>query len=398
MVSRGWYRRNGRYQETMINKLANAHCIDDLKTIAKANIPAFVFDYIEEGCNANCAVNNNRRRLDEITLLPNYMQAYQTPNMRTSLLGKTYDLPIGIAPIGLSGLIWPQASLLHAQVAKQANIPFVLSTVATVTIEAAAAAAGENFWFQLYPPADKAICLDLLARLGKVGCQNLVVTVDVPAPSRRIKALKSGLSVPPKITASTVWQSALRPRWSINTLRAGLPEFVNLVPYMDDTVKNMQDVSNFVRTTMRDVVDADYLTWVREHWEGNLIVKGVLNPQDARVVKAIGAQGLVVSNHGGRQLDAAKAPIQQLPKIRAAVGDDMTLLVDGSVASGVDVARYLSQGAQGVLAGRAFAYGVAAGQAAGTQQVVDILQAELSQIMSQLHCSEIAHMPQFADS
>ena len=382
----------------MFNKLANAHCVDDLKTIAKANIPGFVFDYIEEGCNANCAVKANRNGLDEVTLLPHYMQAYQAPNLETQLLGKAYSMPVGIAPIGLSGLIWPKASLLHAQVAKQANIPFVLSTVSTVSIEDAAAAAGENFWFQLYPPADRGICLDLMERAKQAGCQNLVVTVDVPTPSRRIKALKSGLSVPPKISLNTIWQSVLRPRWSLSTLQTGLPEFANLAPYMDASVNNMQDVANFIRSTMRDVVDADYLTWLREHWSGNLIVKGVLNPQDARVVKAIGAQGLVVSNHGGRQLDAAAAPIMQLPKIRDAVGDDITLLADGSVESGVDVARYLASGAQGILAGRAFAYGVAAGQGTGIQLTVDILQAELSQIMSQLHCGDVKDLSQFAQA
>lgn len=372
-----------------------AHCIADLKQLARKRIPSFAFDYIEEGCNANLAVQRNRQALDEVLLSPHYMHGYAKPDVSTCLFGKTYAQPFGIAPIGLSGLIWPDASIMHAKTAKRANLPFVLSTVATVSIEAAAQHAGDNFWFQLYPPADRAMCLDLLARVKAVGCNNLVVTVDVPTPSRRIKALKSGLSVPPKITPASVWQSCLRPYWSLATVRAGLPQFANLSPYMDDKVKDMKDAAEFIRMNLRDVVDLAQLQWVREHWHGNLIVKGVLSVADAQVIRELGADGIIVSNHGGRQLDAAPAPAELLTDVVQAVAADVTVMVDSGVESGVDIGRYLSQGAQAVFAGRAFLYGVAAGAQKGSDKCAELLAAEIQQLMSQLHCQQVSSMPSF---
>lgn len=371
-----------------------AQSIADLKQLAQKRIPKFAFDYIEEGCNANRAIARNRKILDEVALMPHYTRSYAEPELKVHLFGKDYAMPVGIAPIGLSGLIWPQASIMHAKTAKQANIPFILSTVATISIETAAQHAQDNFWFQLYPPSDREICLDLLARLQAVGCNNLVVTVDVPTPSRRIKALKSGLSVPPKITASNVWQSCLRPQWGLATLRAGLPEFANLVPYMDSQTMGMQDAAEFIRTTLRDVVDLACLQWLREHWQGKLIVKGVLSVEDAVAVRDIGADAIVVSNHGGRQLDAAPAPAELLVKIVDAVGSDLTVLADSGVESGVDIARYLAQGAQAVLAGRAFMYGVGAGQQTGSDRCAELLRLELQQVMSQLHCRRPQNLPQ----
>lgn len=289
-------------------------------------------------------------------------------------------------------MIWPQASIYHAKAAKQANIPFVLSTVATISIEQAAANAEDNFWFQLYPPADREICSDLMQRAAAVGCQNLVVTVDVPTPSRRIKALKSGLSVPPKISPSNILQAAMRPAWSLATVSNGLPQFANLTPYMEGKVSSMADAAEFIRLTMRDVVDADYLQWIRERWHGNLIVKGIMSVSDAQQAQAVGADGLVVSNHGGRQLDAAQSPVAVLSDIRQQLGNDMVLLADSGIESGVDVARYLALGADSVLLGRAFMYAVAAGQQAGVERCIDVLQEELQQVMSQLHCEKTANL------
>ena len=367
-------------------------CMADFKQAAKQSIPTFAFDYIEEGCDQNCAISTNRQALNEVFLQPAYMAAYNAPDLGVELFGKRYASPIGIAPVGLSGLVWPQASIYHAKAAKQANIPFVLSTVATISIEQAAANAGDNFWFQLYPPADREICLDLMQRAATVGCQNLVVTVDVPTPSRRIKALKSGLSVPPKISLSNVLQAAMRPAWSLATLTNGLPQFANLTPYMEGKVSNMADAAEFIRLTMRDVVDADYLQWIRERWHGNLIVKGIMSVSDAQQAQAVGADGLVISNHGGRQLDAAQSPVAVLADIRQQLGNDMVLLADSGIESGVDVARYLALGADSVLLGRAFMYAVAAGQQAGVGRCIDVFQEELQQVMSQIHCAKVANL------
>lgn len=368
--------------------IEQAQCIDDLKNLTRRRIPKFAFDYIEEGCNADRAVSRNREALDGVTLIPHYTRSHAEPDLSVNLFGKEYATPMAIAPLGLSGLIWPQASVMHAKTAKQANIPFILSTVATIDIETAAKYAQDNFWFQLYPPSDREICLDLLARLKAVNCENLVVTMDVPAPSRRIKALKSGLSVPPKISAANIWQACLRPQWGMATLRAGLPHFANLTPYMECQTRSMKDTAEFIRMSLRDVVDLNLLQWLRENWQGNLIVKGVLSVEDAMAVRDMGADGIVVSNHGGRQLDAAPSPVESLAQIIEVVGQDMAVLVDSGVESGVDVARFLAQGAQAVLVGRAFMYGVGAGQQAGSDRCAELLRLELQQVMSQLHCKK----------
>ena len=277
----------------MTKPVSRSVCIADLKTFARGRVPQFAFDYIEEGCNANNAVSHNRLALDQVRLAPHYLSAYQAPDLTTELMGQSYAMPLGIAPLGLSGLVWPKASLMHARGAKAANIPYVLSTVSTSSIEDAAAAAQENFWFQLYPPTDLKIRADLLARADAAGCKHLVVTVDVPSPSRRIKAIKSGLSVPPKITPTSVLQSALRPAWSLATLGAGLPQFANLLPYMDQKSLSMEDAAEFIRLHMRDVVDAEGLQQIRDLWPHKLIVKGINTVEDARGAVAIGADGII---------------------------------------------------------------------------------------------------------
>jgi isopentenyl diphosphate isomerase/L-lactate dehydrogenase-like FMN-dependent dehydrogenase len=376
----------------MFNNLSQSVCVADLKRLARRRIPGFAFDYIEEGCNSGHAVNNNRRALDQVSLQPYYLKPYVEPQLDTNLFGQAYAKPFGIAPLGLTGLVWPQASLMHAKAAKAANIPFVLSTVSTLSVEDAAAAAQENFWFQLYPPSDKKIRADILDRARSSGCNNLVVTLDVPTPSRRIKAIKSGLSVPPKITATSVFQSAMCPAWSIATLRAGLPQFATLLPYIDQSSMSMQDVAEFIRVTLRDVVDQQTLAEIRDLWPGNLIVKGISNLQDAVQALAVGVDGIIVSNHGGRQLDAAQSPVFTLPAIIEKLGSQTTIMVDSGVETGVDVARYLTLGAQMVFAGRAFLYGVAAHGEVGAGHATNLLSLELEQVMSQLHCGDVASL------
>jgi len=368
--------------QSLIRKSA---CIADLKKRAKRRIPKFAFDYIEGGCNSELAIKNNRKALDDVFLRPEYLQAYSKPELGTELFGKQYAAPFGIAPLGLTGLVWPNASAMHARAAKKANIPFVLSTVSTISIEDAAKNAEDNFWFQLYPPANEEILDDMLDRLRAVGCQNLVVTVDVPTPSRRISAIKSGLAVPPKITIKSVLESAIRPMWSLATITHGLPQFATLRPYIKNA-KNIEDIATFIRVTLRDVVDENSLKTLRDKWQGNLIVKGISHVDDAIAVKELGADGIIVSNHGGRQLDASLPPAETLDEIVNAVGADLTVMADSGVETGVDIARYLALGAECVFAGRAFLYGVAAHGEQGAEHSIDLLKDELEQVMSQVHC------------
>lgn len=374
--------------QALIRKSA---CIADLKSRAIRRIPRFAFDYIEGGCNSDLALRHNRDALDEAYLRPEYLQAYSPPDLTTELFGQTYNAPFGIAPLGLTGLVWPDASAMHARAARKANIPFVLSTVSTISIEEAAKYAEENFWFQLYPPADLEIRADLIKRVKDTGCKNLVITVDVPSASRRIKSIKSGLGVPPKITIKSVLQSMICPAWSLATLKAGLPQFASLLPYIKDT-SNIEDIANFVRMTLRDVVDETMLKSIRDDWQGNLIIKGIAHVDDAKKVAALGADGIIVSNHGGRQLDASVPPVDILHDIAKAVSSEMTVMADSGVETGVDIARYLSQGAKAVFAGRAFLYGVGAHGELGATHAIDILSEELEQVMSQLHCARPQEM------
>ena len=379
--------------QALIRKSA---CVADLKKRARRRIPKFAFDYIEGGCNSELALKNNRDALDQVFLRPEYLQKYLKPELSTTLFGKEYSAPFGIAPLGLSGLVWPDASAMHARAALKANIPFVLSTVSTISIEDAAKNAEDNFWFQLYPPADDEIQDDMLKRLRDSSCQNLVVTVDVPSPSRRISAIKSGLAIPPKITFGSVFESALRPMWSLATVRAGLPQFATLRPYIKDA-SSIDDIATFIRTTLRDVVDETTLKTLRDKWQGNLIVKGISNVDDAKKIAAIGVDGIIVSNHGGRQLDASLPPVETLAEIIDAVASELTVMADSGVETGVDIARYLALGAEAVFAGRAFLYGVAAHGEQGAEHAIDLLRDELEQVMSQVHCAKPELMHQYLE-
>lgn len=361
-------------------------CVPDLKNRARKRIPGFAFDYVEGGCNHEAAVRRNRDALDAVLLRADYLAPYSPPDLSVELFGQKYAAPFGIAPLGLTGIVWPNASLMHARAAKKANIPYVLSTLSTSSIEDAAACAEDNFWFQLYPPADLAIRADLIKRAEATGCKNLVVTIDVAAAGHRPKDIKNGLAIPPKITAKSVFQSALRPSWSIATLKAGLPQFASILPYMEN-LSNIEDVANYVRNTLKDVVDEDMLKILRDSWKGNLIVKGINHPDDALRAVAAGADGLIVSNHGGRQLDAAQASVNNVASIRAAVPEHIVVMADSGVENGVDIARFLAQGASTVFSGRAFLYGVAAHGEQGAEHTIDILRDELQQVMSQLHCT-----------
>ena len=369
--------------------LSKSASISDLKKLAKRRIPKFVFNYVESGCNSDLTLQLNRRGLDATFLRPDYMTPYQEPVLATEMLGKTYDIPFGVAPLGLTGLIWPNTSLFHARAAKAANIPFILSTLSTVSIEQAAEAAEENFWFQLYPPKDQQILDDLLARTKAVGCKNLVITIDVPVAARRPRDIRNGLAVPPKISAKTVFQSALRPHWSLATVAHGLPQFANLQPYVTDQ-KNLDDIANYIRTALKQAVDIEIIKRIRDKWDGNLIIKGITHATDAQQAIAAGADAIIVSNHGGRQHDATPSSISSLQsviqEINKVTASQIPIMADSGVETGVDIARFLASGAQMVFAGRAFLYGVGAHGEIGAHHTIDILRDELKVIIAQLHC------------
>jgi len=293
-------------------------------------------------------------------------------------------------------VIWPRVAEYLAEAAARANIPFCLSTVATTSIERAAELAGECLWFQLYTPTDPVIRDDLVDRAAAVGCRVLLVTIDVPSVAWRPRDLRNGLSVPPRFDLRTLLQIAARPAWAMAMLRAGIPHFDSLRPYVPKRA-GMVSGSVFTRATLTGGLDREALARIRDRWQGALVLKGVETVRDAELALQLGAEGIVVSNHGGRQLDASRSPIEVLPQICAAVGDRMSVLADSGVESGADVARMLAKGATGVLAGRAFIYGVGALGRPGAEHTIELLREELARFMAQLRCArpeELArHLP-----
>jgi len=371
----------------MVRKLDHkAASVADLKRLTKKRIPQFAYEYLVGGCNNDRAVSHNRDALDNVFLQPSYLSRTQAASLKTTALGVQYDAPFGIAPLGLSGLIWPKAAEYHASAAKKANIPYILSTLASTSIEDAAACAGSNLWFQLYPPKDTEIRLDLMRRAQEVGCNNLVVTIDVPVAGRRPNDIKNGLSVPPKISVNSIYQTLLRPSWALATAFNGMPEFANMQPYMNK-LSNLQDVANYIRSSLKEPVSIAILEQLRQQWPGNLIVKGVLSVEDAKLAVAINADAIIVSNHGGRQLDPACSPVEMMREIVDSVGDKLEIYVDSGVESGVDIARYLALGAKMVFSGRPYMYGVGAFGPQGADHCIDIFNSELEQVMNQLGCS-----------
>ncbi|MGI9493873.1 MAG: alpha-hydroxy acid oxidase [Geminicoccaceae bacterium] len=356
--------------------------IEDLIARAHRRIPRYAIDYLEHGSGRERLLARNRMAFDDTQITPRYMRDMSALDPSKTLFEKTYALPIGIAPVGMGSLIWPGAELLNAKAAKEREIPMTLSTVACASIETVAEVADGRLWFQLYSPKDETIRWDLLDRARNAGVEVLIVTVDVPVPPRRERTLKSGLSVVPRITPSNVWRAMLHPIWSTATLSHGIPRFRNFSPYLPKHA-SLQEAAIFVRSQLGRPLLPDELKAIRDRWPGKLIVKGVLHAEDALRAVELGADGVLVSNHGGRQSDAAPATLSALPDVVEAVNGKAVVLLDSGVRSGLDVLRALTLGADFVLLGRAFFYGMAALGRPGANHVVNILRDELTHAMRQ---------------
>jgi len=287
--------------------------------------------------------------------------------------------------MGLTGLILPKSAEMLARAAHAHNIPFVLSMFATAALEDIARLAREHAWFQLCVPNDSSVTQDLLQRAQAAGYRTLVVTIDVPTRTRRHRDIRNGLSVPPRTDLRTLLQILRRPGWALLTLRNGLPEFKNLTAYLP-TGLSLSEVGIRIDALFEGHVSTERVKAIRNRWSGKLIVKGVLDPVDALACKGIGVDAVVVSNHGGRQLDAAPSPVEVLSDIKRAVGTSMPVLMDGGIRSGLDIARALAAGADFVLLGRAFMFAVAALGAEGCNHVISLLAEELRSTLGQVGC------------
>lgn len=366
--------------------------IADLKKKAKARIPRFAFNYLEGGCNEEINLRKNETDFHDITLMPQYLQNYAGVDISADLFGHRYDAPFGISPIGLQGLMWPNAGEILAKAAVKHNVPFILSTVSTSSIERIAEVTESKFWFQLYHPAKISMRDDIIKRLQDVECKVLVVLVDVPSFGFRYREIKDGLSMPPKMSVSNVLQAAIRPQWSIETLINGIPEFATLKKYMDKSL-NMGQLGQFMNASFDKRVDMNKIAAIRDQWKGKLVLKGIASDQDAEKAIALGADGIIVSNHGGRQLDAGESSIRSLTNIAAKFNDKITVMMDGGIRTGPDVARAIASGANFTFMGRPFMYGVSALGNKGGDHTIAMFKAQFKQIMEQLCCETVSDLP-----
>lgn len=366
--------------------------IAHLQEHAHKRIPHFAWEYLDSGEMAEATRNDNIDALQRVTLTPRFMKGLMAPDPTTELFGHTYDAPIGIAPVGLTGLIWPGADHSLAACGANANIPYVASTVSTGLAEEIGPVADGRGWFQLYPPRDKDQRDDLLQRVADAGFTTIVVTADVPAPSRRARQTRARITIPPRITPKLIAQTVRRPAWALGTLRHGLPRFKTLGKYHDES--SMRASAGFVGASLGGTLDWKYFQEVCERWDGPVILKGVLHSDDAEMTLDHGGAGVVVSNHGGRQLDAAPAPITALPAIVNRIGGRGSVLFDSGIRTGLDVARAIALGADMTFSGRSFMFGLGAMGATGPEHVATLLRRELVTVMHQLGCETLGELRQ----
>ncbi len=365
--------------------------LSDLRTRAQARIPKFVWEYLDSATGTEQTKARNRAGLDALKMMPSILHGEFDPALSTSFLGQTYPLPFGIAPIGMSGLIWPGAERSLAKAGARHGIPYTLSTVAVATPEEVAPDLGANAWFQMYPPRDPDIRKDMIARAKNAGFTALVLTVDVPVASRRERQTRSGLTNPPKLTPRLAAHVAMRPAWAWAMRKSGRPRMKMLDKYIDGAQHSLSSTAH-VGYLLRTSPDWSYLTWLRDHWDGPLIVKGVMRAEDVPKLEAAGVDALWVSNHAGRQFDAAPATIEALPAIRAAT--TLPILFDSGIESGLDILRALSLGANFVMMGRAWHYALAAlGDPVGPDHLIHILTQDLKANMGQIGARTLLDLP-----
>jgi len=373
---------------------ANFPSNEDLVKKAKSKIPRFAFEYLDGGCNEDVNLFKNTADIRKIELKPTYLSNHSHSDMKTELFGHTYDAPFGIAPVGLQGLMWPNATEILAKSAFQHNIPFILSTVTTSSIERIGELTDGKFWFQLYHPTDNTLRDDLLIRAESAGCEVLCILCDVPSFGFRPRDIRNGLSMPPKMTVNNMLQILTRPEWALKTLYYGQPSFANLKKYMPKGL-NLGQLGDYMNQTFSGRVNELKISEIRDKWKGKLILKGVASEHDTEIAIKLGLDGIIVSNHGGRQLDAGQSSIESLYPIIKNYKGKIKIMMDSGLRSGPDVARALACGADFTFMGRTFMYGVAALGNQGGNHTISLLKTELKQVMEQICCERVEDFEKF---
>jgi len=358
--------------------------IADFRDAARRRLPRFLFEYMDGGSYGEVTLRRNIADLERVALRQRVLRDVSSIDLSTELFGQKLSLPVALAPIGLAGLNARRGECQAVRAAERAGVPFTLSTVSACPISEVAAAAGKPFWFQLYMIRDRGFMRDLLAQATATQCSALVFTVDMPVPGSRYRDYRTGLAGAPGLKGA-VWrasQAVTKPGWAWDVGLRGRPHHLgNVAPVLNGKT-GIDDFFAWMRGNFDPAIHWRDLDFIRSEWKGPLIIKGILDPEDARQAAETGADGIVVSNHGGRQLDGVLSTARALPPIAEVVGDRLTVLADGGVRSGLDVVRMLALGAKGVLLGRAWAYALAAGGEAGVTKMLGLIEAEMRVAMA----------------
>ncbi len=365
----------------MSEKLAT---MADVRLAAQKRMPKMIFDYIDGAAGGEYASEQNCRRLDQVRLRPRVLVNTENRSLKKSLFGKQWDLPFGIAPMGMCDLAWPGADKMLGAAAVKHNIPIGVSTMGSSSVEQMFGYAGTQAWFQLYVGQSEETAFNMVDRARTAGYQTLILTVDVPCVAARPRELRNGFQAPIKIGPNQFLDFALHPQWSIRTLLAGVPKIAN-----NHGRGTADSAGQFVRNESRGKVDWKFLDRLRAHWPGNLVVKGVLFGEDALRIRDAGVDAVYVSNHGGRQLDSAPSSIECLAAVRAAVGADYPILFDSGVRSGESIIKALAMGANFVFLGRPFLYGIGADGERGLARVINLLSTQIDVALAQLGRTDI---------
>jgi L-lactate dehydrogenase (cytochrome) len=370
---------------------ADIASIEDLRERAHARVPKPFMDYMEAGSFAQITLRENRRDLDSIRFRERVMFDVSDRKLETTMLGHKVAMPVAIGPTGMCGAIWSNGEILSCRAAHAFGIPFSLSTNALLSIEDVASSVDRPFWFQLYLEKDRGFSKELLERAKKAGCPVLILTMDLHVEGTRYCDVRNGLGVPPKLTPANIWSIISHPHWAFAMLHSKRWSFGNYA----DKVKsgNVKEMAELVKSQLDSSFDVKTLEWVRSLWPGKLIVKGIMDVEDAKMAVAAGADAILVSNHGGRQLDSAPSTASALSAIVDAVGDEVEVYVDSGVRSGLDVLKFLGLGARACFIGRAYLYGLGAYGQAGVTKALEILKDELSIAMALTGVTDVTRVP-----
>jgi L-lactate dehydrogenase (cytochrome) len=356
-------------------------CVEDLRQLALRRVPRAFFQYADHGSYTQSTLRANRAGLDSVRLRQRVGIDVGQRELSTTIAGEPASLPLVLAPVGLCGMQFGDGEILACRAAQAAGIPFCLSTMSICSIEDVAAAVSEPFWFQLYLMRDRGFVRELLQRAIDARCSALVITMDLNVLGQRHCDLKNGMSVPPRMTLANLANISVRPTWALSVLRGKRKTFGNLAGRIDGT-DNLRSVAAWTASQFDPSLNWADLEWVRSLWPGRLIIKGVVDPEDAKIAAGLGASAIVVSNHGGRQLDGAPSAISALPVVADAVGADVEIMFDSGIRTGQDVLRALCLGARSAMIGRAYLYGLGAGGQAGVAKTIEIIGKELDTSMA----------------